>query len=78
MAFTYRWILIKQLFIALIRLYQWTISPVLGKCCRFYPSCSEYCAGAIQKHGALRGVWLGVKRIAKCGPWHKGGVDEIP
>ncbi|MBS0629931.1 MAG: membrane protein insertion efficiency factor YidD [Verrucomicrobia bacterium] len=74
----WRCTLIKHLFIFLIRLYQWTISPLIGKSCRFYPSCSHYCVEAIQKHGAGRGLWLGIKRIVKCGPWHKGGIDQVP
>lgn len=62
----------------LIRVYQRLISPFLGPCCRFYPSCSEYCLEAVQEHGCLKGLWLGVKRIAKCHPYHPGGVDLVP
>lgn len=51
------------------------ISPFLGPCCRFYPSCSEYSMEAISKYGMLKGIWLTVKRIVKCHPWHPGGVD---
>lgn len=68
----------KRIFILLIRFYQLGISPFIGKHCRFYPSCSEYCQAAIQKHGLFKGFFLGLKRIGKCGPWHKGGVDEVP
>jgi len=67
--------LFKTLFLWLIRLYQLAISPFLGKHCRFYPSCSTYCYEAIEKYGVLRGCFRGFKRLAKCGPWHKGGVD---
>lgn len=59
----------------LIRFYQRFISPLLGKHCRFYPSCSEYAFKAIKKYGVFKGVWLGIKRLAKCHPWNEGGVD---
>lgn len=62
----------------LIRLYQLTLSPWLGRHCRFYPSCSAYCLEAIRQHGALRGAWLGLCRLAKCHPFHPGGVDLVP
>jgi len=61
-----------------IRLYQWTLSPVLGNRCRFYPSCSVYALEAIRTHGAARGARLGLKRIVKCHPFHPGGVDLVP
>jgi uncharacterized protein len=62
----------------LIRLYQWTLSPWLGGSCRFYPSCSNYALEAIQNHGALRGSWLALRRLAKCHPFHPGGFDPPP
>ena len=62
----------------LIRVYQRLISPFLGPHCRFYPSCSAYCLEAVQEHGTLKGLWLGIKRIAKCHPYHPGGVDLVP
>lgn len=65
------------LFTFLIRLYQWTISPLLGKSCRFYPSCSHYTLEAIERYGSLRGIWLGIKRICKCHPWNSGGPDPL-
>jgi len=68
----------KTLFLFLIRLYQLTIRPLIGQNCRFYPSCSEYACEAIQKHGAVYGFWLALKRIFKCGPWHGGGPDPVP
>lgn len=67
----------KSVFIALIRLYQWTISPVLGNVCRFTPSCSNYALQAIRKHGACQGSWLAVKRVCRCNPWCEGGIDEV-
>ena len=68
----------RRLLTMLIRLYQCTLSPLLGPCCRFYPSCSQYCMEAVQAHGCIRGLWLGIKRILKCHPFHPGGVDLVP
>lgn len=65
-------------FLCLIRFYQLCLSPFVGTCCRFFPSCSEYALEAIKVHGALKGAWLSLKRIAKCGPWHPGGCDCVP
>jgi putative membrane protein insertion efficiency factor len=62
----------------LIRGYQLAISPFLGPRCRFYPSCSHYAIEAIETHGSLRGVWLTIKRISRCHPWHEGGFDPVP
>jgi putative membrane protein insertion efficiency factor len=62
----------------LIRGYQLAISPLLGPRCRFYPSCSHYAIEAIETHGALRGVWLTIKRISRWHPWHEGGFDPVP
>ena len=62
----------------LIRGYQLVISPLLGPRCRFYPSCSHYAIEAIEAHGTLRGVWLTIKRISRCHPWHEGGFDPVP
>lgn len=64
--------------IGLIRLYQVTLSPWFGNQCRFYPTCSRYGMQAIFTHGLCKGMWLTVKRIAKCQPFHPGGVDEVP
>jgi putative membrane protein insertion efficiency factor len=62
----------------LIRGYQLAISPLLGPRCRFYPSCSHYAIEAIETHGALHGMWLTIKRISRCHPWHEGGFDPVP
>jgi putative membrane protein insertion efficiency factor len=61
-----------------IRVYQLVISPAFPPSCRFYPTCSEYALQAIARYGALKGVWLGVKRIARCHPFHPGGYDPVP
>ena len=68
----------KRIVMGMLKLYQLTISPLLGPCCRFYPSCSNYMIGAIETHGVCRGIWLGVKRLLKCHPLHPGGVDPVP
>ncbi|MGO1882292.1 MAG: membrane protein insertion efficiency factor YidD, partial [Staphylococcus equorum] len=68
----------KTLFLGLIRIYQRFISPMTPATCRFYPTCSEYTREAIQVYGAFKGTWLGVKRISKCHPLHKGGFDPVP
>ena len=58
--------------------YQYFISPLLGPRCRFYPTCSCYAQEAVQRHGVIRGGWLTLKRVAKCGPFHPGGYDPVP
>jgi putative membrane protein insertion efficiency factor len=68
----------NAILIVLIRCYQWTISPLLAPCCRFHPSCSHYAAEALQRHGTLRGGYLALRRVARCHPWHPGGVDPVP
>jgi len=65
----------KRIFLKTIRFYQSVISPILGRRCRFYPSCSRYAYLAIEKYGARRGVLKGIKRISRCHPWNQGGVD---
>ncbi|MDQ6932525.1 MAG: membrane protein insertion efficiency factor YidD [Candidatus Eremiobacteraeota bacterium] len=62
----------------LIGLYRFAVSPALPKSCRFYPSCSQYAAQAIAKHGAWRGVLLAASRLVRCNPWNPGGVDLVP
>ncbi len=68
----------KRLFLALIRFYQVFISPLKAPSCRFYPSCSQYAREAIERHGAWRGGWLAVKRVARCHPFSSGGYDPVP
>jgi len=64
--------------ILLIRGYQKLISPWLGQRCRFHPSCSNYCIDALKQHGMVSGLWLGLRRICKCHPFHPGGYDPVP
>jgi putative membrane protein insertion efficiency factor len=61
-----------------IRLYQWTLSPLLGQTCRFAPSCSEYAAEAILAHGLWRGMGLAARRLLRCHPWGAHGYDPVP
>ncbi len=68
----------RALLIALIRIYQLFVSPLLGNHCRFYPSCSQYAREAIEQYGVLRGGWLAIRRLLCCHPWHPGGVDPVP
>ncbi|MBS0648710.1 MAG: membrane protein insertion efficiency factor YidD [Verrucomicrobia bacterium] len=65
----------KSIFLGLIWLYQWTLGPLIGNRCRFYPSCSNYSKEALQKYGTLKGLWLTFKRLGRCHPWHPGGID---
>jgi uncharacterized protein len=67
----------KTLFIAIIRLYRYMLSPLFPASCRFTPTCSEYAIDAITKYGVLRGAMLAVRRILRCNPFHEGGVDPV-
>ena len=64
--------------IFLLKAYKRLLSPLLPSACRFHPTCSEFMSDAVSQHGAARGVWLGVRRLAKCHPFHKGGFDPVP
>lgn len=68
----------KHLFIGLIKLYKYLISPLFPPSCRFYPTCSEYAMDALQTHGTFRGGWLAIRRVLKCHPFHPGGYDPVP
>ncbi len=70
--------MIKKVLLFMIRCYQVGISPLLGSHCRFLPTCSVYTYEAIAKHGVLKGIFLGAKRILKCHPFHPGGHDPVP
>ncbi len=67
--------LVVGLLILAIRVYQLTISPLLGPLCRFEPSCSRYLIGSLRRYGLLRGLWKGIGRLLRCHPWHPGGYD---
>jgi len=69
---------LKTAVVALISLYRYAISPMLGSHCRYHPSCSEYARQAIELHGLLSGGWLAVCRISRCHPLHEGGLDPVP
>jgi uncharacterized protein len=69
------WQLPSALLIAAVRGYQCTLSPLVGRYCRFQPTCSAYFIEAVQKYGAIRGTWRGLKRIVRCHPFHPGGYD---
>ena len=64
--------------VGLIKVYQWTISPLLGPRCKYYPSCSNYGLEAVRRHGAMRGFVLAVWRVLRCNPWSNGGIDDVP
>ena len=66
------------IFIVPIKLYQILLSPLLGQSCRYHPTCSQYAVEAIEKYGPIKGIWLGVKRIARCHPWGGSGHDPVP
>ncbi len=68
----------KKILLSLIKFYQKAISPLTPPTCRFHPTCSHYGFEAIEKHGALKGSWLAIRRISKCHPFHEGGFDPVP
>jgi len=68
----------QTIFLALIRGYQRFLSPLLGSTCRYYPTCSHYTYEAIEKYGVIKGGGMGLRRIARCHPWHPGGYDPVP
>ncbi len=68
----------KFLLIGFLKAYRLLISPLYGQVCRYHPSCSAYALEAVQRHGALKGSWLGGRRVARCHPWAAGGYDPVP
>jgi uncharacterized protein len=68
----------RPLLVGMIRAYRLLIAPLLGPRCRFAPSCSAYALEALETHGALRGSWLTLRRLGRCHPFHRGGVDPVP
>lgn len=69
---------LAYILIAPIRIYQWTISPMLGDVCRYHPSCSKYAVGALKEHGPIKGLLLTAFRLLRCNPWTRGGLDPVP
>jgi uncharacterized protein len=69
---------VSTLAVAMVRLYQLLIAPLLGANCRFQPSCSQYAIDALKKYGFFKGSWLATKRIFRCHPFHPGGYDPVP
>lgn len=68
----------QKILIKLVRGYRYVLSPLWGPCCRFHPSCSAYAEEALVVHGARRGLWLALRRVGRCHPWHAGGHDPVP
>jgi len=68
----------KNLCLLLIKGYRKFISPLFPPCCRFTPTCSEYALISFQRYGFFKGLWLSIKRVLKCHPWHPGGYDPVP
>lgn len=75
---TFLWLLPRNCCVVVLRAYRVVISPLYGDVCRYYPSCSHYALHAIQQYGVVRGIALGIWRIARCHPWAAGGVDDVP
>lgn len=70
---------LKWIFILPIRIYQYTLSPLIGQNCRYRPTCSHYMVDAINEWGIIRGIWMGIKRIGRCHPWsHHDSIDPVP
>ena len=70
--------LVNYLLIGLVKFYRYALSPLKPSTCRFYPTCSMYMLQALRRYGPLKGSYLGIKRILKCHPFHKGGYDPLP
>jgi hypothetical protein len=68
----------KYVLIWLLKGYRFAISPLYGQVCRYHPTCSAYALEAVQTHGAIRGTWLAMRRVARCHPWAAGGLDPVP
>ena len=71
-----RWIFGRTIVVS-IDVYQRIVSPFLPSACRFYPTCSQYMRDAVERYGAVRGVWMGLRRLARCHPFHEGGFDPV-
>ncbi|KPJ97065.1 MAG: hypothetical protein AMJ55_00475 [Gammaproteobacteria bacterium SG8_15] len=68
----------QKIILIIIKGYQYLLSPFLGSHCRYYPSCSHYAVQAVQEHGTWKGLFLAVRRVSRCHPWHEGGYDPVP
>ena len=70
--------MMRAVLLLLVRAYRLVVSPALPAACRFYPSCSAYAETALRRHGAAKGAWLAARRVARCHPFHPGGIDPVP
>lgn len=68
----------RAVIILLLKMYKRALSPLLPPACRYYPTCSEYTMQAVSRYGAMRGLWMGLKRLSRCHPFHAGGLDPVP
>jgi len=68
----------KIVILGLVKFYRLVISPALGPRCRYYPTCSAYMMEAVENYGAVKGVWMGLKRLVRCNPFSRGGYDPVP
>jgi len=69
--------ILESLLVEMVRIYKWLLSPLLPPSCRYLPTCSAYMMEALQKHGPIKGLWMGLKRIASCHPWGGSGYDPV-
>lgn len=72
----YRWSILPL--VALVKAYQLTLSPIIGRQCRYVPTCSQFAIDALREYGAARGIWMAARRICRCHPFAKGGYDPVP
>lgn len=70
--------MMRRIVVALIRFYQYAISPMRPPTCRYFPTCSVYAVEAVEKYGAMRGGWMALRRVMRCHPWSDGGYDPVP